>query len=480
MVSASDLRVRLSFSPDFELLKIIPVERSIFPPMRKVLIIAYYWPPSGGGGVQRWLKFSKYLPEFGWQPIVYVPKNPQYPLVDTSLLEQVPPHVETIRGHIWEARRFYRRLKKLRHGRKWSSAPEMDTLFFRDPKTLPWFGRFSLFLRSNLFVPDSRSLWVRPSYKRLRKWLKENPVDAIISTGPPHSCHLIGRKLQKATGIPWIADFRDPWLEIDYFPQLLLTNATRRKHERLQQAVLTNADVVTTVSWSWADLFKGYGAKEVKVITNGYDTPDIEATPFSVKGNETYCIASVGTLELDRNPLGLWKALRQIRERNPDAAKRIQIHFAGKVDQAIFLDTPDLMDMITNHGYISHQEALALMKNADLLLLPLNQIDSANAKGRIPGKLFEYLAMKKPVLMLGDVNSDSGKIVSSLGNSWCVENQDSDTILRILEGVLGATVAHATDNGLDTSRYERRSLTHDLADLLNATISKTQKADTHA
>jgi len=180
--------------------------------MRKVLIIAYYWPPAGGGGVQRWLKFTKYLPEFGWDPIVYVPYNPQYPLRDSTLTEKVPDHVQVIKGHIWEARRIYRRLKKFRHGSKWSAPTEMDTLFFRDPGKLSWFGRLSLFLRSNMFVPDSRSLWIRPSVRRLRKWLSHHPVDLIISTGPPHSCHLIGMKLMQRTGIPWIADFRDPFL----------------------------------------------------------------------------------------------------------------------------------------------------------------------------------------------------------------------------------------------------------------------------
>lgn len=435
--------------------------------LRNVLIIAYYWPPSGGGGVQRWLKFAKYLPEYGWHPIVYVPYNPQYPLVDQSLLSQVPDHIEIIKGHIWEARRVYRRLKKIRHGRRWSAAPEMDTLFFKDPKQLSWFGRLSLFLRSNLFVPDSRSLWIRPSYRRLRKWLSQHKIDAIISTGPPHSCHLIGLKLKKATGLPWIADFRDPWLEIDYFPQLMLTKGTRKKHEQMQQAVLMHADTVTTVSWSWAELFRNYGAKDVQVITNGFDAADFESITDS-KNDEGFIIANIGTLEMDRNPRGLWKALNRLTAQRPELKDHLQVHVAGKIDGAIIQEAGEVSSLINNHGYLSHQEALSLMRQADILLLPLNEIDSANTKGRIPGKLFEYIAIGKPILMLGTRDSDAGRIVSQLGDSWCVDNDDDDTILRILETSIANQHSTLPVRNFDHERFERRKLTGELASVLNS------------
>ncbi len=435
--------------------------------MHKVLIIAYYWPPAGGGGVQRWLKFTKYLPEFGWHPTVYVPYNPQYPLQDASLATEVPAHVEVISGHIWEARRVYRGLKRLRHGLRWSSAPEMDTLFFRDPKKLSWFGQLSLFLRSNLFVPDSRSLWIRPSHKRLRKWLAKNPVDAIISTGPPHSCHLIGLKLKKSTGIPWIADFRDPWLEIDYFPQLMLTKGTRRKHERMQKEVLTTADKVITVSWAWADLFRSYGAKDVEVITNGFDATDFDTTTSVSKSDNTFIIANIGTLEWDRNPRGLWQALRRLIETKPELRARIEIHLAGKIDGAALTEAEDLSDMIINHGYVSHEEALSMMHQADILLLPLNEIDSANTKGRIPGKVFEYIATGKPILMLGNVDSDCARIISELGNSWCVTNNDVDKIYEILVRATSHTDQRDSQKQFDSLRFERKTLTKELARVLD-------------
>ena len=436
----------------------------------KVLIIAYYWPPSGGGGVQRWLKFTKYLPYYGWHPIVYVPYNPQYPLVDPTLMQSVPAHVEVIKGHIWEARRVYRRLKKIRHGKSWSAAPEMDTLFFRDPKNLSWFGRLSLFLRSNLFVPDSRSLWINPSVRRLRKWLAKHPVDAIISTGPPHSCHMIGLKLHRSTGIPWIADFRDPWLEIDYFPQLMLTTYTRRQHEKMQEAVLKHADKVITVSWSWANLFRKYGAKEVEVITNGFDAQDLIASNTSLRADQKFIIANIGTLEMDRNPRALWNAMRKLLLKYPELQSRIEIHLAGKTDTVILQDAGDLASLIQLRGYLSHQEALKLMRESDLLLLPLNEISSANTMGRIPGKLFEYMAMGKPILMLGNKDSDAGKLVTQLNDSWCIDNTDEGSVYQILHGLLFNPPASRTARSFDASRFERQKLTGDLARVLNQVV----------
>lgn len=441
--------------------------------MPRALIIAYYWPPAGGGGVQRWLKFTKYLPEFDWQPIVYVPYNPQYPLKDASLMKQVPSHAEIIKGHIWEARRFYRRLKKMRHGKRWSAAPEMDTLFFRDPGELSWFGRLSLFLRSQLFVPDSRSLWIRPSVRRLRRWLRTHPVDVIISTGPPHSCHLIGMRLASATGISWVADFRDPWTDIDYFHKLLLTPGTRRKHERLQHQVMTTADRVITVSPSWAALFRKYGAQHVDVVTNGYDNEDFESLVTAPADHTTQlCIASVGTLEVDRNPTGLWEALRQLLETHPELTQKIELHFAGKTDPAIFPKDETLQGILHNHGYLPHREALQLMARADMLVLILNQGNDANTLGRIPGKLFEYLAFHKPILLLGNVDSDSARIVSSLPHNIVRTHRDVEGLAKDL---LAFCVSPPDAAGnMDTSQYERKQLTGQLAGILSSLVDTSK------
>jgi glycosyltransferase involved in cell wall biosynthesis len=343
----------------------------------------------------------------------------------------------------------------------------MDTLFFREPKQLSWFGRLSLFLRSNLFVPDSRSLWINPSYRRLRKQLAKDPVDAIITTGPPHSCHLIGLKLKQSTGIPWIADFRDPWLEIDYFPQLMLTNRTRQRHERMQQNVLSSADKVITVSWAWAELFRKYGARDVEVITNGFDPPDIPRVNPDPNPDDAFDIASIGTLEMDRNPTALWLALGRLLKDQPDLMSKVRIQLAGKVDGVIIEDAGVAAPLIQNLGYLSHHSALSLMQQADILLLLMNKIDSANTMGRIPGKLFEYIATGRPILMLGNPASDAGRLVAQLDNSWCVPYDDPDAILRILQTSINSAHTAGDFNRADLSRFERKTLTQDLAAALD-------------
>lgn len=439
--------------------------------MPRVLIIAYYWPPAGGGGVQRWLKFVRYLPEFGWEPVVYVPANAQYPLEDHSLLNEVPEGVEVIRGPIREVRGLYQKLKSLGGKKQVSDAGEMDTLFFRNPDELTWFAKLSLFIRSNLFIPDARRLWIAPSVRRLKQYLRSHPVDVIVSTGPPHSCHLIALRLKELTGIPWIADFRDPWMDIDYFPLLHLTTHARKRHAALQHAVLTQADRVVTVSWSWAELFQSYGATNVEVITNGFDPADIPEAEASAPGDQVIRIAAVGTLERDRAPRSVWQALNTLVQDMPEAKKRVEVHLAGKVDPDALPAEDVVRGMVRLHGYVPHGEAIAIMQKADVLLLLLNQNSTANTRGRIPGKLYEYLALRKPVLMLGDAGSDAGKLVNGLGNSWCVGYDDHAAMRDILEKILAGGTTSPGITTVDLNVYERRTLTGKLASVMNTLLS---------
>ena len=211
--------------------------------MKRVLIITYYWPPSGGSGVQRWLKMSKYLPENGWQPVIYTPEEGEFPIIDTSLEKDVSPEAEVIRRPIVEPYTLYKRFLGVK---------ETETVkagFIKENgEKAGWKEKLSLWIRGNCFIPDARCWWVKPSVRYLKSYLKEHPVDAIISTGPPHSMHLIAMKLKEALGIPWIADFRDPWTEIDYYNDLHLTRWADRKHHRLEREVLTKTDKVITVA----------------------------------------------------------------------------------------------------------------------------------------------------------------------------------------------------------------------------------------
>ena len=212
--------------------------------MKKVLIITYYWPPSGGAGVQRWLKFVKYLRGFGWEPIVYTPENPEAPATDESLLKDIPDNLTVLRTRIWEPYSLYKNFIGQKKG-------ETINAGFLSEKKKPGIAeKISVWIRGNWFIPDARKFWIKPSIIFLSQYLKNNPVHAVVSTGPPHSMHLIALGLKKQLHLPWLADFRDPWTNIDFYDKLMLTKFSNEKHKRMELEVLKNADKVVVVSWS--------------------------------------------------------------------------------------------------------------------------------------------------------------------------------------------------------------------------------------
>ncbi|HER09404.1 MAG TPA: glycosyl transferase family 1, partial [Bacteroides sp.] len=262
--------------------------------MKKVLIITYYWPPSGGAGVQRWLKLTRYLPDFGWQPVVYAPENPEAPVDDLSLLEDVHPEVKVVKRRIWEPYRYYRRFLGM------SPSDRINAGFLNEKEKPGKKEGISVWIRGNLFIPDARKFWIRPSARFLTRYLRQHPVDAIISSGPPHSMHLIAQKLRKKFDLPWIADFRDPWTEIDFYDQLRLTRRADRKHRSLEQAVLKGADRVLVIGKSMAKRFRELAGIDPVVLPNGYDEADFAATFAPQPGNK-FTILHVGAMNRDRN-----------------------------------------------------------------------------------------------------------------------------------------------------------------------------------
>ena len=230
---------------------------------RKVLVITYYWPPSGGAGVQRWLKFVKYLTLMGWEPIVYTPLNPEYPVEDKSLLDEIPPGVTIFKTPIKEPYTIYKKFVGMK------STDKVAANFISDGKKPSWAQKVAVWLRGNFFIPDPRVFWVKPSVRFLSELLEDDPVDVIVTSGPPHSMHLIGLKLKQKYGIPWVADFRDPWTNIDFYHELMLTTVADSIHKRLERKVLTKADLVVTVNRAMQEEFLAKGAKQVSVISNG-------------------------------------------------------------------------------------------------------------------------------------------------------------------------------------------------------------------
>ncbi len=256
---------------------------------QRVLILTYYWPPGGGAGVQRWLKFVKYLPHFGWEPVVYAPENPEYMAIDPSLEKDIPAETEIIKTRVWEPYEVYKKFVGMKQGEKINAA------FVSETKKPKHSEGLAVWIRGNFFIPDARKFWIKPSVKFLSHYLKTKPVDVIVSTGPPHSMHLIAMGLRKKFDIPWVADFRDPWTRISYYSELKLSAKADKKHKILEKLVLEKADEVMVVSEGMKIDFTEIHKRDYEVIHNGFDTEDIPST--QIKPDRKFSISHIGVLE---------------------------------------------------------------------------------------------------------------------------------------------------------------------------------------
>jgi glycosyltransferase involved in cell wall biosynthesis len=371
--------------------------------MNKVLVITYYWPPSGGSQVLRWLKFSKYLPEFGWIPVIYTPENPEPQETDPSLIKEIPDEITVIKHPIWEPYRLYKMFSRKGKDEK------VSTAFISEKKGNSLIDKTSNFIRSNFFIPDARRFWIKPSYRFLRKHLGKHHVDLMVSSGPPHSMHMIALLLKKSLNIPWIADFRDPWTNIDYYRHLLLTSRADKKHHRLEKEVLTNADYVVAVSPTMKEEFIGTGAKKVKTITNGYDDYTIKIDEN--KRDKKFSILHVGSIPGTRNAETLWKVLAELTASEKGFAENLQINLIGKVDYSVIesLKKHNLMSFTIREKYMPHIKALERMAMAQVLLLLIN--NTPNAAGILTNKFYEYLSVRRPILGIGPADGDTAAIL---------------------------------------------------------------------
>ncbi len=339
--------------------------------MKRVLIITYYWPPSGGSGVQRWVKFAKYLPKEGWQPVIYTPENPELTTIDKTLAAEIPLEAEIVKTHIFEPYGIYRKLM----GKGSSTDLKALTSAGSDGNEVnpvnggkkSWKQKLSLYIRGNFFIPDPRIMWVRPSVKFLKSYLKKHPVDAIVSTGPPQSMHLIGLELSKATGLPWLADFRDPWTKIFYFKHLELTPRSEAKHQALEKKVVDGATRVIAVSPMVKNDFEAITSTPVELITNGFDEEDFN-DPF--EADEYFNITHTGLFASDGDPEILWKVLAAKCQEDKEFRKLLRIRLVGKTDQEIVnsIEAAGLGPNLVNLGYQSHEVAVREQRNASVLI----------------------------------------------------------------------------------------------------------------
>lgn len=424
---------------------------------KKILIITYYWPPAGGPGVQRWLKFAKYLPDYGWQPTVYIPENPSYPIIDESLEKDVPKNIQIIKNKIWEP---YQLAEKLNKSNKKFKAGQFDV-----GKSQSWKSKLSIWVRGNFFIPDARVFWVKPSIAFLKQYLKENHFDAFVTTGPPHSLHLIGLGLKKEfTHLKWIADFRDPWTEISYYKHLKLTPSSDKKHRDFEAQVFKTADITLATSYSDAENFKRKGANAV-CITNGFDEEDKVKTDDTKQ--QKFTLSYIGVLEQLRNPEILWDTLDELVIENNEFKNDFELKFAGRLDDLIAqkLERSSLSEHIRNLGYISHDKALEEMANSDMLLI--TNFPEDTSKGIIPGKIFEYLATGKKILSFGPDAADVSTILSKTHAGKHFNYQQKDDLKKyILEIYSLWKSGNLAKNDSNIQEFSRKNLTENLSKIL--------------
>ena len=430
--------------------------------MKKVLIITYYWPPSGGAGVQRWLKFVKYLRNYGWEPVVYTPENPEAPAIDHSLEKDIPENLTVIKTRIWEPYSVYKQFV----GRK--KEDSIKAGFLSEKKSPSFTEKISIWIRGNFFIPDARKFWIKPSVRFLENYLKKNPVDAMVSTGPPHSMHLIALGVKEKLGIPWLADFRDPWTNIDFYDKLMLTRWSDKKHRKQEKKVLGNADKVVTVSQNWARDFIKIVDRPVEVITNGFDPEDFVG--LQIKPQQNFEMVHLGSMNKDRNPDVLWQALAEFCSENKDFKQQLKILLIGQTDHTVVesIRKYGLDHQTEKISYLPHKEAMERAANAVVLLLPLN--NTPNVDGIIPGKLFEYLALHRPILCIGPENGDSAWIILDCKAGYVHHFGDKEGIINSVKHLFelsqkGKLVREG--QGEDYFKHSRKKLAGDIADLLN-------------
>jgi hypothetical protein len=434
--------------------------------MKRVLIITYYWPPAGGSAVFRWLKFSKYLREFGWEPIIYTAENGEYAELDPDNSKDIPLGVTVLKQPIWEPYQFYKKFI----GQK--KTDKVNVGFLSEKKKPAFTEKIAVWIRGNFFIPDARRFWIKPSKKYLLNWIKMNPVDAIISSGPPHSTHLIAMGIKNRTHLPWIADFRDPWTRIDFYNELHLSGLADRLHHKLEKLVLINADCVVTIGNQMREEFENLGAKKAVTITNGFDTADFSND--EIIPDKKFTIAHFGTVNKARNPFILWQVISELVNDNKDFAEDISLIFVGRLDQAVkeSINQNHLERYVEKIDFVPHEDVILMQRKSQVLLLLINQ--TSNAGGILTGKFFEYLAAKRPIAAIGPVKGDVAEIIKGSSAGTIVDFNDKEGLKSlILKYYMKYKDNQLNVNTSGINEYSRFELTRKLAGELDRLLLET-------
>lgn len=431
--------------------------------MKKVLIFTYYWPPAGGPGVQRFLKFSKYLREFGWEPIVITPKNGSYPYSDPSLSEDIPENMEIITTKTQEPFRLFNVIT----GKKGKVIPVAMSGIkgSKSPVKI-----FSLYIRANYFLPDARKGWVRFATRAAKKAIKKHNIEAIITTGPPHSSHFAGYKIKQKFDLPWLADFRDPWTQVYYNNFLPRTKKTREKDLRLESDILKSADFVTVISKGMLEEFQDR-AKKIRIIYNGYDESDVKETDSVDK--DYFILSYTGNLKPNQNIETLWLVLKDLILENENFKQSFRLKLTGNVDPGIksMIVDNDLAGHVIFNDFVPHSEATEIMVSSNLLLFIIPQ--SENNRLIITGKIFEYLASKAPILSIGPMDGEASLILNQCKRDAMVDYSDKNGMKQLILHYFELWAQNPKlikHQGVEHEQYSRMQQAGQLAKTLNDMI----------
>lgn len=420
---------------------------------KKVLLIAYYWPPSGGAGVHRWLRFSKYFDENNVDLTVYCPEDAAWPVIDKELEKEVSDKITVIRNKIFEPQKYL--------------SGGSTGVGFTEEKKASLIKKLIIWVRGNMFIPDSRVFWVKPSVKFLDKYLGDHPeITTVISSGPPHSLHLIASALKKKHPIQWIADFRDPWTQIDFYEKLLPGQRADKKHKRLEKEVLSEADEVITVSDSCAEGLDAIVPRTYHIVTNGFEFPEFDTS--EIKLDQKFTISHFGSMPDARNPNALWKALEALLKEVPELKNDLEIKLIGTVDHHVIQDAEKygIKQYIDLVEPVSHKESIQLQRQTQLLLLVAN--NTGNVKGILTGKFFEYLGAKRPIISIGLKDGDLHKAVDDTHSGYFSDFDEheglkeflKDSYTKYKQGTLSGTATN-------TDQFNSRQLVKKIIQLLS-------------
>jgi len=445
--------------------------------MRRVLFILYYFPPAGGAGVQRGLKFVRYLPEFGWQPsVLTVQEEADFPVRDETLCAEIPPEMTVRRSRCPELYGFYRRLS----GQKDVRDLEVASQSGAERRPL---RRLLRGVRAAFFLPDGRMGWIPFAVREGKRMLREIRYDLICSSGPPFTCHRIGRALHRWSGIPWVADYRDPWTQATFYPSR--PALSRALDLRFEAECVREATRNVIVGQGMADEFHqrypDLPTEHFMVISNGFDPADFADVPYEHPA--AFRITHAGSLFHSRIPYAFFDVVRELLPELPGLGDRLRLCFSGRLDQAgrAELQLPPLADLAELPGYLSHPESVALLRRSRLLLLLTNQ--DAQARSLLTGKVFEYLAAGVPILALAPLDGDAARLIRETGAGWVYDHEDRagirQRLIQLWQEEQQAQQADApppTDPpqfGLqrrpeEIARYSRRELTRQMARLFDA------------